>query len=156
MHLSAHSVICLQLQPLSEDYDSEDSVSVPMEPTQLTTGVSTEAANPTTAATSTCPSGQENQDEDAAVAAIFKDIALFILLLQSRFNLSGASITALITFLSTMLKQTGKLAANQLKDLIQRFPRTISALKKNLRTTAKYATKAACPKCDRLFDEENV
>ena len=46
------------------------------------------------------------------------------------------------------------LAANELKDLVGKFPITVSALKKLLRTTATYSKKAACPPCDRLYDIE--
>lgn len=99
---------------------------------------------------------QKVEDDDFTVDTVFKVIAVFILLFQSWLNLSHTSITVLLAFLPVMLKQTGNLAGNELKNLVGNFPSTVSALNKVLKTTATYSKKAACPQCERLYDIENV
>ena len=101
---------------------------------------------------------QEHQYQLPAVETeantVYENLAMFLLILQSKYKLTQSAIKSLLEFLPRVLQLGQELSTDNIQQIAKAFPKTVNTLRKQLRVDSTLEHYVACPKCYTLHTFE--
>lgn len=86
--------------------------------------------------------------------AIYENLAMFLLLLQSKYKLTKSAVKSLLEFLPRVLQLGQQLSTAHIQQIVKAFPKTVNTLRKQLGVDSKLQHYVTCPKCYTLYNFE--